>query len=272
MIKEFKEVDKRVILDYAYLRERENLFVIGNLNRPTSFKENVYLGYFEGNTLQGIGTYFRKYGNYVVNTDNQNALNALVDKSIDRSFDFKDIANFQKYALPALRRLKSRGIEPMRIDKEIIYELQRAKFKDLSEKGNARKATQDDIDGIIQMHRLADNKDPRPPITIEEQSMIIPDETFIIKEDVIISTVNIQGTSANYFQLGGVVTHPDYRRKGYAKQCVSALCSHYFDEGKSTAILFTRDDNIAAQHVYTALGFEPVDDFIIARFESTDQS
>lgn len=44
------------------------------------------------------------------------------------------------------------------------------------------------------------------------------------------------------------------------------LCRHYFDKGIPNALLFTRNDNVAAQKVYASLGFKPDGQFVIAEY------
>lgn len=269
MIRKFNEEDRHTILDYAYGRERENLFVIGNLNRPTPFENAVYLGYFKGEALSGMATFFKIFGNLVLNFDDEHAAADLVDVARKQALPIRDVANFRRYAVPTLSHLKRHGIEPKTISEQSVMELQREHFIDFS-KDVARQALPDDVDDIAKLHRLPDEpSNPDTQVTDHERRSIRPEETFVIRHNnMLVSTVNLHGTSKNYFQIGGVVTHPSHRGKGYAKQCVSALCRHCFLHGKTAGILFTANDNAAARHVYAALGFRPVDDFIIAHFET----
>ncbi|QQR83481.1 GNAT family N-acetyltransferase [Candidatus Peregrinibacteria bacterium] len=83
---------------------------------------------------------------------------------------------------------------------------------------------------------------------------------------MIVSRANPHGVSNHYFQIGGVGTLKEHRDKGYAKQVVSALCRHYFDQDVPFALLFTAEHNAAAQSVYGSLGFKPDGEFVIARY------
>jgi predicted GNAT family acetyltransferase len=56
-----------------------------------------------------------------------------------------------------------------------------------------------------------------------------------------------------------VMTHPDYRRGGYATSCVSGLCEVLLSEGKSLCLFY---DNPAAGNIYKKLGFEDIEKWI----------
>lgn len=62
-------------------------------------------------------------------------------------------------------------------------------------------------------------------------------------------------------QVGGVWTPPELRRRGYGRSVVAASLLDARAEGVGKAILFTGEDNIAAQRAYTALGFRHVGDY-----------
>jgi len=59
-------------------------------------------------------------------------------------------------------------------------------------------------------------------------------------------------------QVGGVWTPPELRRRGYGRAAVAASLLDARAEGATRAILFTGEDNIAAQKAYVALGFRQV--------------
>lgn len=91
--------------------------------------------------------------------------------------------------------------------------------------------------------------------------------TMVIRQDgKIASTAAITARSRHYAQLGAVVTHPEYRRRGYAFQCVSALCARVFAEGKESVILFTSEANEAAQALYCKLGFRETGKYLLAEY------
>ena len=58
-------------------------------------------------------------------------------------------------------------------------------------------------------------------------------------------------------QIGRVWTPPDLRSKGYARSVVAGSLLSAQSQGVNRAILFTGQDNQAAQAVYRGLGFQP---------------
>ncbi len=61
--------------------------------------------------------------------------------------------------------------------------------------------------------------------------------------------------TAEAVQVGGVYTPPELRGRGYARCAVAASLLAARDEGATLGVLFTAEDNAAAQRAYRALGF-----------------
>jgi ribosomal protein S18 acetylase RimI-like enzyme len=69
-------------------------------------------------------------------------------------------------------------------------------------------------------------------------------------------------------QVGGVWTPPELRRRGYGRSVVAASLLDARSEGAEKAILFTGENNLAAQRAYTALGFRHIGDYRILLLHS----
>jgi ribosomal protein S18 acetylase RimI-like enzyme len=69
-------------------------------------------------------------------------------------------------------------------------------------------------------------------------------------------------------QIGGVWTPPELRRRGYGRSVVAASLLDARSEGVKKAILFTGQDNVAAQKAYTALGFHHIGTYQIVLLRS----
>ncbi len=264
MIKILSIKNKEEILEFCYERERENLFAIGSFsNYEHPFSRVKYYGCFDEGKMVGLATYYIRHKNLVINAAQGEVIDELVDFAIKDKIEVEFVANFEKYALPTIKRLKDKhGITAKKISYETVYVLSKEEFKDFSE-GDEEIGTAKDIDEIVRVQ----NGDEKKEITDKERAKIIPNQEFILrKEGKIVSKANIHGVSKHYFQIGGVGTRKEFRGKGYAKQVVSNLCKTYFNEGKNFALLFTDNENNSAIAVYKKLGFKPVDKFIIARY------
>ena len=64
-------------------------------------------------------------------------------------------------------------------------------------------------------------------------------------------------------QVGGVWTPPEFRCRGYARAAVAHSLLDARADGVAKGILFTGEENAAAQRAYEALGFEYIGDYCI---------
>lgn len=74
------------------------------------------------------------------------------------------------------------------------------------------------------------------------------------------------GPTPNGIRIGAVYTPPERRRRGYASALVAALSQHQLDAGKRFCFLFTDLSNPTSNHIYQAIGYEPVVDVVELRF------
>lgn len=79
-----------------------------------------------------------------------------------------------------------------------------------------------------------------------------------------VATTGFNARTAEAVQIGGVFTPRHLRSRGYARGAVAQSLIDARERGVDGAILFTGDDNPAAQRAYRALGFERVGDYRIS--------
>jgi RimJ/RimL family protein N-acetyltransferase len=72
---------------------------------------------------------------------------------------------------------------------------------------------------------------------------------------------SFNATTGEAVQIGGVYTPPALRGRGYGRAVVAASLQEAKAAGVQRAILFTDEDNIAAQTAYRSLGFQRVGDW-----------
>lgn len=91
-------------------------------------------------------------------------------------------------------------------------------------------------------------------------------KVFAIRmDDQLVAKANTNAIGWNYIQLGGIYTHPLYRRNGYAQVLVSSLARRIISGGR-TVSLFVNKKNPAAINLYSKLGFAKQGDYVIAYF------
>ena len=81
----------------------------------------------------------------------------------------------------------------------------------------------------------------------------------------IVAKANTNAIGINCVQIGGVYTHPLYRRNGYAGALVQALCNRALRSGKQP-VLFVKEKNTPAFTLYRKLGFEECGRYSIAYY------
>lgn len=81
----------------------------------------------------------------------------------------------------------------------------------------------------------------------------------------IVAKANTNAIGINCVQIGGVYTHPLYRRNGYAGALVQALCKRALRSGKQP-VLFVKEKNTPAFYLYQKLGFEECGRYTIAYY------
>jgi uncharacterized protein len=69
-------------------------------------------------------------------------------------------------------------------------------------------------------------------------------------------------------RVGPVYTPPEQRGRGYASALVAAVSRQLLDEGRQFVFLFTDQKNATANHIYQAIGYEPVNDADEYKFTS----
>lgn len=267
MIRRLGPEDEQLVKDFAYERERENLFVIGSFrNYGDTLNDNWFFGYFEGDEMVGMATLFKRWGSFVVNAQDDEVIRALVDEVVKVPREILHVPCFKRYAEVIIERLEELGLSPKKKAMHTVFILEEDYFEDFSE-GDEEIAGVGDLDELILFDREIAGKSLEEPITDFERERTNVHEMFILRRDGrIVSKANPHGYSKNFFQVGGVGTLKEYRGQGLAKQVVSKLCRHFFDDGVSTGLLFTDRENVSAIKVYESLGFKADTEFIVADY------
>ena len=76
----------------------------------------------------------------------------------------------------------------------------------------------------------------------------------------VVAKANTNAIGYNYVQLGGVYTHPLYRKNYYAWNLVYTICSRVIKTGRKIS-LFVKEKNNPAHTLYDRIGFESLKHF-----------
>jgi len=87
-------------------------------------------------------------------------------------------------------------------------------------------------------------------------------------EGLPVTVVGAGGDTPNGIRIGPVYTPPPYRERGYASNLTAAVSQALLDEGRTFCFLYTNLANGTANRIYQAIGYEPVTDAVMIRFDS----
>jgi predicted GNAT family acetyltransferase len=162
-------------------------------------------------------------------------------------------------------RLRTRLDPPtvVRMNQPVYSIRRRFDFPDLTE---ARYAALDDLEQLVPacaaMHKEEVGIDPleRDAAGYRERIRELIDRRRAIvhvQDGLIASKCEFSAVSEDAVQLMGVWTHPQFRRRGLAKEMLREVCGHLFRRGKNIT-LFVNDFNLPAIGLYESIGFQRI--------------
>lgn len=83
-----------------------------------------------------------------------------------------------------------------------------------------------------------------------------------------VSLCGASGPTPSGIRIGPVYTPPEVRARGYGSACVAAVSQAQLDAGRRFCFLFTDLANATSNHIYQEIGYEPVRDVDMYRFET----
>lgn len=144
--------------------------------------------------------------------------------------------------------------------------------------GQLRMATQADRETLAQFgaHFTAETFHREPDYamaaTLVDKHLADPNFTQVIWEvdGQPVTTAYSQGPTPNGIRISGVYTPPEHRRKGYGSACTAALSQLHLGQGRTFCALYTDLSNPTSNHIYRQIGYRPVLDSLMLRFEKPE--
>lgn len=84
----------------------------------------------------------------------------------------------------------------------------------------------------------------------------------------VVSLAAARGETPNGIRIGPVYTPPEHRGRGYASAVTAAASQDQLDRGRRYCFLFTDLSNPTSNKIYESIGYEPVCDVDMYRFEA----
>lgn len=251
----------------AYLRPFEvyALFLIGNLE-DKGFPSSYYIA-IRGEEIVGVAAFFPIFQSFSLFTEYPEVAREIV-RFVPNKDDIRTLLGISSAAKYAYEEFLKLGYKSENIPKAVFMELNLRNFRFYNVKeGIIRPIEEKDIDQVVILHRYIHNLSSDLPITENERNKIrFSKAKYCLEVDnKIVSSAVSNGLVGETFQILGVSTHPDYRRRGFAKAICSTLISHFQEKAKK-CFLFTDYDNMPAIKCYHALGFNITDEYYVASF------
>jgi hypothetical protein len=83
-----------------------------------------------------------------------------------------------------------------------------------------------------------------------------------------VTLVGAGGDTPHGIRIGPVYTPPPHRGRGYASNLTAAVSQALLTEGRTFCFLYTNLANETANRIYLAIGYEPVTDAVMIRFDA----
>jgi predicted GNAT family acetyltransferase len=90
---------------------------------------------------------------------------------------------------------------------------------------------------------------------------------YLWDDEGVVSLCGVGGVTPHGVRIGPVYTPPEVRRRGYASALVAEASQLQLDAGRRFCFLFTDLANPTSNHIYQAIGYEPIRDVDEYRFD-----
>ncbi|MTI68708.1 MAG: GNAT family N-acetyltransferase [Firmicutes bacterium] len=252
MIRILKKEDNDIVMDFVSKESEFNLFIIGDIENYGYDEEFQTLwGEFDddGNLIAVLLKY---YENRIFYSRDEYDIDGFV--KILKKEDFKVLSgnkeivkDFKKY----FNFKKQRDLYFCALDKK-------DKLEKIDQNKNIKKLEAKDATEIMNLYNSIDefNNFSGDAERIKKEYKEGSSTGYGIFEDgKLVSMAKTTAENKYSAMIVGVCTHPDYRKKGFASECMKKLCTNLIDEGKSLCLFY---DNPSAGKIYKGIGFEDI--------------
>jgi uncharacterized protein len=255
MIRRLNKRDHDVCFNLLKTRSAENLFIIGDIEAYGYEQDFQKLwGEFNenGELIAILLKYEENYIPFAAETFNAEGFAEIM--SNDPAFKM----------MSGLKEITEK-IEPyldkhLKIKRQLYYAkcIGLNSNKDNVDFENVQQAFPQDAEALVELlNSIPEFSDST--ITVERKRRGLKNGTsrsfFIMEDGKMVSTASTTAENSLSAMVVGVATLENYKKKGYATQCMLKLCGDLLDEGKELCLFY---DNPAAGAIYKRIGFEDI--------------
>jgi len=252
--------EKEELLDFLKLKPAENCFLIGDIENFNLDEEFIDIWLLKtAGRVTSVLLRFYKY--YIVYCENEKDIENIC-LQINKDKNCLNVAGIEETIdkMAAFLPIKE-------LKREFLAELSKDSFKNQEAIHKPIKAKESDIDELFEFQK-----------NIEEFSLTEDSRESFGKEiksntgriyfcrygNDIVSSATLTAENSINGMIIGVATTAEYRRKGYAKSCMNALCKELVTNGKSAILFYLNKD---AGRLYKSIGFKDINRWAIASFK-----
>lgn len=253
MIRKAGRSDNQILMDYLKDEPSVNLFIIGDIENFGYDNEfmDVWVDLDDHGCIRGV--MLRYDGSFIPYSKGEFDVMGFAEI-------IKGCPRFEAFSGKSGVTEKFEGIDGLNIGRRrptFLCEMKDgSRLNDVD--GRVRKANVGDINGLIGLRSTISEFTSAGASreSMERTFLSKSGRTYYIKEDgKIVSSASTTAENSESAMIVGVCTHPDYRGKGYATMCMSAICKDLISEGKTACLFY---DNPDAGRIYKRLGFRDI--------------
>jgi len=262
----------RVAGPFLEAREAENNLMLGAVGRMSGSVGSMSLVTVERDGAVVGAAMWTPPFHLVLTEMDFDAVRELVDDADARGLDLPGVHGPVETSA-AFARLweERRSVVGTPHHNERIYRLDRV-IEPAPVPGRFRVATGDDLEIVAEwiVAFMADIGRPAPieNARVTAADLLAEERIYLWENSVPVSMAAWSGRTPNGVRINYVYTPPRERRNGYASAVVAGLSRLMLESGRRYCFLFTDLSNPTSNSIYMKIGYRPVCDIDLYRFES----
>ena len=252
-------------------KEKNEFYIISNQTSVESINDIIGLLSLDGSLIHCIPQNNLEKLKVPEFLDSFN--NFIIDKKI-KSISGQAQAN--QFLVDSLKQINPQfnEIQSFTYDLMILQDYPIPPQNPLSCDDYIKRCTQDDLESLIDIQKKYMIKEVIPSgkqlndleVAISLRQILKNQLAFaLLTDEEIVAKANSNAIGWNWVQIGGVFTHPLYRRNSYAWHLVYQLCNK-IKQTQRNVCLFVKEKNQPAIELYKHLGFTKIDKYQITYY------
>lgn len=266
MIRELKNEDRKLILEYIRQEPEMNLFMLGDLENYGVCSENI--NFYAGECDDGSWDFLllRFYEYYLIYSPD-------LDYDCDTAAEFLQARQPESISgkLELVQKLQpffpQFSVQPTYMSRCNQVKSTYAAPEELSIRLLTEEDIPESVDLYLKIIEFAKTYEGRREKSIQTAKEVLRTGGKTImggyRNGVLTAIAETAAENSESAMITGVATDPHARGNGYASAVVSQLCRSCFSQGKDFLCLFY--DNPAAGRIYKRIGFEEVGQYAMLR-------